>query len=152
MRLSLFFTAAFSAFAIATPSVQAEEKREAAPLPVANAAPATLDPTLHAFIERSLEERQSLLDVSKTLADIGPTIKALGELLNSQTLGEIKSIVSHAAVLLDDEGTAAAKGVLIQANKLLTPENTDLLVGLFADIGPILRQLSPVSGNLYQKF
>lgn len=145
MRLSLLFTAAFSAFAIATPNVQAE-KREAAPLPVA--APAALDPTLHAFIERSLEERQSLLDVSKTLADIGPTIKALGELLNSQTLGEIKSIVSHAAVLLDDEGTAAAKGVLVQANRLLTPENTDTLVGLFNDIGPILRQLSPVSSSM----
>lgn len=147
MRLSLLFTAAFSAFAIANPSATAE-KREAAALPEAAAAPVAIDPTLHAFMERSLEERQSLLDVSNTLADIGPTIKALGELLNSKTLGEIKSIVSHAAILLDDEGTTAAKGVLVQANRLLTPANTDLLIGVFEDVGPILKQLSPVRASL----
>jgi hypothetical protein len=147
MRLSLLITAAFSAFAFANPASIAEEKRAAAPIPEPLALPAAaagIDPTLHAFMARSLEERQSLLDVSRTLAEIGPTIKALGELLKPQTLNEIKSIVSHAAVLLDDQGTNAAKGVLVQANRLLTPENTNTLVQLFNDIGPILGQLSPV--------
>jgi hypothetical protein len=144
MRLSLLISAAFSAFAFANPSI-VEEKRAPAAEPIALPAAAAIDPTLHAFIERSLEERQSLLDVSRTLAQIGPTIQALGELLTAETLRDIKSLVSHAADLLDDEGTAAAKGVLIQANRLLTPENTSTLVQLFNDIGPILAQLSPVS-------
>lgn len=151
MRCSAIFAFAFSAFALASPSVL--ENRNARPqpaaLPVGSADP-SLDALLGAHVKRSVEERQNLLeegllDVGSRLVDIIPTIKALGDLLDSETIEDLHTLIHNGAMVLDDEGTAAAKNLLRQANRILTPQNTDFIVQLLSDTGPLLSAISAVS-------
>ncbi|KIW06999.1 uncharacterized protein PV09_01894 [Verruconis gallopava] len=148
MRLSFISVLLWGAFSLASPSAVNERSAAPDPNPVASSDTTALHPAVEALVERSIAERQSLTDIATLLNDIGPTLQALGTLLNSNTLNEIISVISHANALLDDEGTAAAHSVLIQANRLLSENNTDTLITLFNDVGPLITELSPLFSSL----